>query len=124
MVRERVRQQITHAAIQTHLHDDLGWTPQQIHQDFDSFLQQLHDHLHELARVAMPLGLHTFGVPASPEHRASTIMQQLGQPFYDALAITSAELFADDYSQLQRTPAYQAVQTMLSSTEAGHMRPM
>ncbi|TEA79343.1 cobaltochelatase subunit CobN [Allopusillimonas ginsengisoli] len=124
MVRERVRQQITHAAIQAHLHDDLGWTAQHIQQDFDGFLQQLHDHLHELARVATPLGLHTFGVPASLEHRVSTIMQQLGQPFYDALGTNSAELFADDYSELQRTPAYQAVQTMLATKAAVHLRPI
>ena len=45
------------------------------------FMQALHDHLHEMAQANVPLGLHTFGEPAQPEHRLATVMQQLGQPF-------------------------------------------
>ncbi len=118
LVRERVRQQIGTSAIAANLHKDLGWAPAQIQEDFDGFLQQLHDHLHELARIAMPLGLHTFGVPPAPDHLASTVMQQLGEPFYKALGVSGAELFADDYSTLQHTLAYRAVQQMLGAHRA------
>ncbi len=114
MVRLQVSKQIATAAMDAKLHEDLGWTPQRVEQDFDAFLRNLHDHLHELARTAMPLGLHTFGVEASPEHRVSTIMQQLGQPFFEALGAADGELFVDDYAALQATPAYRAVQQMLS----------
>src|SRR3546814_10775830 len=76
MVRLQVSKQITAAAMDAHLHEDLGWTPQRIEQDFDAFLGNLHDHLHELARTAMPLGLHNFGMAASREHRVSTVMQE------------------------------------------------
>ncbi len=123
MVRLQVNKQIGAAAMAAHLHEDLGWTPEQIKGDFDAFLQRLHDHLHELARTAMPLGLHTFGEAASAEHRISTVMQQLGQPFYDALGVADDELFVDDYAALQGTPAYKAVQQMLSTAERSETVP-
>src|SRR3546814_20177355 len=87
MVRLQVSKQITAAAMDAHLHEDLGWTPQRIEQDFDAFLGNLHDHLHELARTAIPLGLHTFGMAASREHRVSTVMQTLGHTLYEALGV-------------------------------------
>src|SRR5690606_15700984 len=123
MVRLQVSKQISAAAMAAHLHEDLGWTPEQIEGDFDAFLQLLHDHLHELARTAMPLGLHTFGEAASAEHRISTVMQQLGHPFYDALGVANDELFVDDYAALQGTPAYISVQQMLSTGEGSGTAP-
>lgn len=123
MVRLQVSKQIAAAAMDAQLHEDLGWTPQRVEQDFDAFLRNLHDHLHELARTAMPLGLHTFGVAASPEHRVSTIMQQLGQPFYEALGAAGDELFVDDYAALQATPAYRTVQQMLSPAGVNEPAP-
>src|SRR5690606_13389818 len=121
MVRQQVSQQIRTASIAAHLHDDLGWTPTEIEQDFDTFLSLLHDHLHELARVAMPLGLHTFGVAASAAHRTSTVMQQLGQPFYEALGVSNEELFVDDYAALQNTSAYRAVRQLIAPGAASGM---
>src|SRR3546814_576717 len=123
MVRLQVSKQITAAAMDAHLHEDLGWTPQRIEQDFDAFLGNLHDHLHELARTAMPLGLHTFGMAASREHRVSTVMQQLGQPLYEALGVAGDELFVDDYAALQGTMAYRAVEQMLFPAAAGEAAP-
>ncbi|MGB1762274.1 cobaltochelatase subunit CobN [Alloalcanivorax xenomutans] len=113
MVREQVSARIREATIDAHLHEDLGWTAQQTEQDFATFLQQLHDHLHELARAAMPLGLHTFGEPAKDEHRISTVMQQLGEPFYTALGTDHEELFAVDQDDLSTTLPYQTVRRFL-----------
>ncbi|WP_022960871.1 cobaltochelatase subunit CobN [Halopseudomonas pelagia] len=118
MVREQVSAQIRSAAIDAHLHEDLGWTAEQAAANFDEFLQQLHDQLHELSRTAMPLGLHTFGQPPTAEHRISTIMQQLGQPFYAALDVDEEELFASDQNTLPTSPAYRAVQQMLDPKAA------
>lgn len=117
-VRERVTEQVTAVAIEANLHDDLGWSYEQVEMAFEDFLEELHDHLHELARVAMPLGLHTFGQPADIEHRISTVMQQLGEPFYTALDIDMEELFAEDGDDLSENPAHQAVRQMLSSGDA------
>jgi cobaltochelatase CobN len=44
-----------------HIDRDLGWTDEHIRKDFPAFVSEVHDHLHELARTAQPLGLHTFG---------------------------------------------------------------
>jgi cobaltochelatase CobN len=60
---------------------DMGWDLARMESEFPAFLNALHDHLHRLAEHAMPLGLHTFGEPAAPEHRLATVMQQLGPPF-------------------------------------------
>src|SRR5690606_28760030 len=68
-VRDRTAGEIADAAIAAGMHADLGWTEDAVRQDFGAFLPLLHDHLHELARTAMPLGLHTFGEPAKPDHR-------------------------------------------------------
>lgn len=109
MVRRQVSEQIRQAAVAAHLHEDLGWKAEDAEEDFEGFLSALHDHLHELARVAMPLGLHVFGKEPRAEHRASTIMQQLGQSYYDALGVSDDELFVDDHTALKSAVAYQAV---------------
>src|SRR3546814_8840177 len=71
----------------------------------------------------MPLRLHTFGMAASREHRVSTVMQQLGQPLYEALGVAGDELFVDDYAALQGTMAYRAVEQMLFPAAAGEAAP-
>ena len=105
-VRDRTGDEIADAAIAAGMHADLGWTQDAVRRDLDRFLPAMHDHLHELARTAMPLGLHTFGEPADPDQRLVTIMQQLGQPFYAAVGTGSDELFADDFSALKKTAPY------------------
>lgn len=116
-VRERVAAKIREAAVAANLHDDLAWTAQRAEQDFDGFLQALHDHLHELARVAMPLGLHTFGQPASIEHRASTVMQQLGRPLQEALGLDDESMLVPDPDALPENPAYRAIRQLLVKDE-------
>lgn len=118
MVRERVAERIREAAINADLHADLGWSEARAERDFPDFLQAVHDQLHELARTAMPLGLHTFGRPAADGHRISTILQQLGDSFHATLGVDEEELFVADHSELPDTPAYQAVQRMLDPQAA------
>lgn len=105
-VRGRTAAAIQQAAMKANMHADLGWSEEAVRQDFAAFLQALHDHLHQLAATAMPLGLHTFGRPAKPEHRLATIMQQLGRPFYEAAGAGSDELFVDDFAKLKETAPY------------------
>jgi len=113
LVRDRTAAAIADAAIAANMHSDLGWAEDAVRRDFGSFLPVLHDHLHELARTAMPLGLHSFGEPPSPEHRLATVMQQLGQPFYDAVSADTDDLFVDDFSALENTAPYVALRQSL-----------
>ncbi|WP_395503116.1 cobaltochelatase subunit CobN [Ectopseudomonas mendocina] len=112
-VREKSAEQIRSAVLAMDMHADLGWNETAMRDDFPAFFTVLHDHLHELARGAMPLGLHTFGGPASAEHRLSTVMQQLGKPYYQALGLDPDEVFAADYSELRASLAYTTLQSYL-----------
>lgn len=88
---------------------DLGWSAVDMQARFDSFLPVLHDHLHELARRNLPLGLHTFGQPASPEHRLLMVMQQLGPDYLKALGEDPMEATAVDYRQIQQGLGYRTL---------------
>lgn len=112
-VRERSAERIRAAVLATGMQADFGWDEKGMREDFPAFLAALHDHLHELASGAMPLGLHTFGEPASPEQRLSTVMQQMGTPYYQALGLDPEELFAVDFTALQGTAPYRTLKSYL-----------
>jgi cobaltochelatase CobN len=105
-VRQRTADSIRDAAVAAGIAGDMGWNGAAISADFDAFFTALHDQLHELARSVMPLGLHTFGVAAAPEHRLSVVMQQLGDAYYRALGLDPQEVFAEDFHELQKSEPY------------------
>lgn len=109
-VRQRTADAIRDAALAAGIAGDMGWERAAISADFDTFFTALHDQLHELARSTMPLGLHTFGEPAAMEHRLSTVMQQLGEPYYRSLGLDPQEVFAEDFRQLQESKPYRLLQ--------------
>lgn len=109
-VRDRTADAIRDAALAAGIAGDMGWERAAIGADFATFFSSLHDQLHELARSTMPLGLHTFGEPAAPEHRLSTVMQQLGEPYYRALGLDPQEVFAEDFRELQHGAPYRLLQ--------------
>jgi cobaltochelatase CobN len=112
-VRDRTAAQIRDMVVRTNMHRDMNWDEARMAADFPAFLSALHDHVHDLARHAMPLGLHTFGKPASPEHRLFTVMQQLGEPFYRLLGTAPDEFFAADFKALQDSPPYRLLRRHL-----------
>jgi cobaltochelatase CobN len=114
-VQLRTADQIRTLAMSSGLARDMGWTPERMTGEFPAFLAVLHDHLHALAATATPLGLHTFGEPASPALRAATVMQQLGEPYYRRLGLDPKEVFAEDAAQLQGSPAYALVARRLAA---------
>lgn len=105
-VRDRTAAQIRDMAARANMHRDMDWDETRMQAEFPAFLSALHDHVHELAHHAMPLGLHTFGEPASPDYRLATVMQQLGPPFYRRLGAEPDEFFATDFKALQDSPPY------------------
>ncbi|TWT05039.1 cobaltochelatase subunit CobN [Reyranella sp. CPCC 100927] len=111
--RDRTATQIRAAVLKGNLQRDLGWDEAAMTRDPDGFVGALHDHLHQLARHALPLGLHTFGDPAAPEHRLATVMQQLGESYYRRLGLDSQEVFAEDFAALQDSEPYRYLRRYL-----------
>ena len=116
-VRDETDARLADAVIEANLQKDLLWTEEDVRSDFATFLPILHDHLHELAQTATPLGLHTFGLAASPEHRLMTVMQQLGEPYYALLGIDQTEMFATDAEELPESKPYQFLERFLRGGE-------
>lgn len=115
--RAAAARRLLEVAVQSHLHEDMGWSEAAIDEDFAGFLAALHDHLHQLARSAIPLGLHVFGEPAVPEHRLSTVMQQVGEEYFTALGLDPQEVFAEDFSELQASEPYRFLARYLREGE-------
>ncbi|MFC7049989.1 cobaltochelatase subunit CobN [Emcibacter nanhaiensis] len=88
------------------LDKELGWSEEKIREDFEGFIPILHDHLHQLARTAVPMGLHSFGEPAIPEQRITTVLQQSGDDYYRALGLDLKEMFGDSFDELYQNEAY------------------
>ncbi|KXU34456.1 cobalamin biosynthesis protein CobN [Ventosimonas gracilis] len=119
-VREKTAAELIAHATRAGITADMGWSEEAIALETDSFINSLHDHLHELARRAIPLGLHSFGQSAAPEHRLSTVMQQLGEPYYQLLGLDASEVFAEDFNALQQSPAYRFLQRYLRENAPLH----
>lgn len=116
-VKDKLRAQLTAGVTRQNIHRDMGWTSARIEADFRSFVDALHDHLHELAQMAQPLGLHTFGKGADEKWRLATVMMMLGRPFWEAAAGTKYgqpgdareevdEALIADYAKLTQTSPY------------------
>ncbi|MCO5118393.1 MAG: cobaltochelatase subunit CobN [Burkholderiaceae bacterium] len=112
-VKERIRADLLAAPATGRITSDMGWTPERANAEFPAFLEQLHNHLHELAETAQPLGLHSFGQAPEERHRLATVLLMLGRPFWDAAALHAGvppedvdEVFTSNYDQLDRSAPY------------------
>ncbi|MFT4090490.1 MAG: cobaltochelatase subunit CobN [Asticcacaulis sp.] len=108
-VRDRVEASILDKALANNMHKDIGWTEAAARADFGGFYIALHDHLHELARSNVPLGLHRFGEAPAPEHRLMTVMQALGKPYLSALGLDPNEAFAEDFEAIRQGKPYRTL---------------
>ncbi|WP_271145954.1 cobaltochelatase subunit CobN [Brevundimonas sp. NIBR10] len=109
-VKDQVRKQILTLAQTRGIDADMGWTPAAANADFPTFSARLHDYLHQVGGAPTPMGLHTFGRAAAPEHRLTTVLQQLGRPFFDALGADQTETLAEDEATLRSSPAFRLLQ--------------
>lgn len=117
-VRDRVARDIRAKAAAAHLDRDIGWDDAAIDRDFAGYYAALHDHMHQVARTAIPLGLHSFGEPASAEHRLSTVMQQLGPDYLRALGQDPVEAFAEDFKAVRQSLPYRTLARYLHDGES------
>lgn len=117
-VRDRVARQIRTKASAAGLDGDLDWDDAAINRNFAGYYSALHDHLHQVARSAIPMGLHSFGEPAKPEHRLTTVMQQLGPDYLKALGDDPAEAFAENFEEIATSTPYRTLSRYLRDGES------
>ncbi len=124
-VREQIRSDLLARVAEANIDLDMGWTRERAREDFTGFADALHAHLHELARTAQPLGLHTLGRAPLPEHRLATVMLMLGQEFRDAAAAWAGtpardmdETLAVDYERLPESAPYALLRRVLIEGQA------
>jgi cobaltochelatase CobN len=120
-VKQKLAADLLAAVRRERIDKDMGWSAERSEQDFRAFIDQLHNHLHELAQTAQPLGLHSFGTAPLEAHRLATVLLMLGKPFWEAAARQAGvreddldESFAGDYTRAAASAPWQLLQARLS----------
>lgn len=116
-VRDKLRAEILAAVRKERIDKDLGWDEARIRQDFPGLVNVLHDHLHELALTAQPMGMHTFGRGAEQTYRIATVLMMLGKPYWEDVAQPGEEadeMLIGDYRKLAESRPYSILQRFLT----------
>ncbi|MFT3978735.1 MAG: cobaltochelatase subunit CobN, partial [Sphingomonas bacterium] len=111
--RDRVVERIRTQAHAAHVDADMGWDEAAIARDTEGYVSALQDHLFDIARASVPMGLHVFGAPASDDRRLTTVMQQLGPDYLKALKLDPASAFAGDYTKIEESLPYRTLHLYL-----------
>ncbi|MBI5898827.1 MAG: cobaltochelatase subunit CobN [Rhodocyclales bacterium] len=120
-VKEQQKAEFIRLTRQQHIEKDLAWDEARIERDFRGYIDAVHDHLHELARTAQPMGLHTFGRGADEKWRLATVLMMLGQDFWEsaiAAGEEADETLVDDYAKLVDSPPYRLLKRHVIDGEA------
>lgn len=115
-VKDKIKGEFLAGIVKERIDKDLGWSAARIAGDFPGFIDTVHQHLHELARTAQPLGLHTFGQGPAEQWRLSTVLSMLGKDFWEAVAPVADdadEMLVDDYRQMSASLPYRLLQDYL-----------
>jgi cobaltochelatase CobN len=129
-VKDKIRDDLVKLVQQERIERDMGWTAERAVSDFPNFLDALHNHLHELAEMAQPLGLHTFGRAPDQRHRLATVLLMLGRPFWEAAAQHAGvrqedldETLVTNYDQLHESAPYRLLRAHLVDGQATDALP-
>ncbi len=129
-VKEQLRADFLANVKRERIHLDMGWTDDRIARDFETFVSAVHDHLHELALTAQPMGLHTFGQGADERWRVAQVLMMLGKDFWEGVKDPNDpkeeadELLIADYQQLTATKPYRLLAAHLKDgAEVPHLPP-
>ena len=120
-VKEKIRLSIIDQVKKEHIAENMGIGYDDINKDFPAFITVLHDHLHELAKEAQPLGLHTFGVSDEERLRIGNVLMMLGNSVWEGVVSNKAEadeVFVEDYKKLQSSEPYQWVKKYVVDAES------
>lgn len=119
-VKEKIAADLMKKVKKERMDKDMGWDDKRIAADFRSFVNELHDHLHELAQTAQPLGLHTLGTAPAEKFRLGTVLLMLGKPYWEAAAKAAGvpdddldEAFVGDYEKMTETPPFRLLRDFL-----------
>lgn len=119
-VKDKLRAEFLAAVRKERIATDLGWSEARIAADFPAFINTVHDHLHELALTAQPLGLHTFGQGAGEPWRTATVLMMLGKDFWHAMAgpgEEADEMLVGDWRKLSESTPFRKLQAWLGGDE-------
>lgn len=129
-VKEQLRADFLTGTKRERIDLDLGWSDERVARDFAGFIAAVHDHLHELALTAQPMGLHTFGQGADEKWRLAQVLTMLGKEFWEGVADPgnpleeNDELMVADYTRLAETKPYRLLAAYLKDgSEPLHMTP-
>lgn len=129
-VKDKLRTQLLASVVKERIHLDMGWSTARMDREFPAFINVLHDHLHELAQTAQPLGLHTFGKGSDEHGQLATVLMMLGAPFWEATAIhvdgndlEADEAIVADFSKIAQTAPYQLLRKHLVEQAPTHLLP-
>jgi len=119
-VKEKLRAQFLAAVRKQRIDADLGWSATRIGADFPGFVTAVHDHVHELALTAQPMGLHTFGAGAGEPWRTATVLMMLGKGFWEGIAEAGEEadeMLVGDWRKLTDSKPFRQLQAWLAGDE-------
>lgn len=120
-VKTQLRAQFVGEVKAARIHLDMGWDEARMARDFAGFVSAAHDHLHELALTAQPLGLHTFGRGSDEHWRVATVLMMLGKGFWEGVKDPADareeadELLIADHARLAATKPYRLLAAHLQS---------
>ncbi len=115
-VKEKIKAEFIRLTRNERIDRDLGWSPARIQQDFPAYIKEVHDHLHELAQTAQPMGLHTFGKGTDETWRIATVLMMLGKPFWEGVTAAGEEAdeaLVQEYASLPESTAFRRLQQIL-----------
>ena len=79
--RANTQTEIVNLAEQLNMLNDLSLERTVLEENFDEYIIKIQDHLHALAQMSQPLGVHIFGDLPVQAHLYSTMLQMLGDDF-------------------------------------------
>lgn len=124
-VKEKIAADLLAKVRKERITKDMGWDEARIAREFPAFVQALHDHLHELAQTAQPLGLHTLGTPPPEKYRLGTVLLMLGKSYWKAAARAMGakedeldETFVGDYEKMSGSAPFRLFRDYLAGRPA------
>jgi len=116
--RQRLERDMLAQFVEHHLHQDLGWTADQISANFSGFLELLHPYLDRLAQSAQPKGLAVFGTVPDEAQLRGSLLQMLRVPLIEALGEDIDEAFLIDHEGVARARPARWLDVALKDADA------